>query len=59
MKTNRRYGPHPLGQGVLKIGLAAILKFSSYAELKEVHMCAFTKEEANAHGLTPLSTRVS
>ena len=34
-------------KGVLKIGLAAILKFSSYAELKEVHMCAFTKEEAN------------
>ena len=34
-------------KGVLKIGLAAILKFSSYAELKEVHMCALTKEEAN------------
>ena len=34
-------------KGVLRIGLAAILKFSPHAELKEVHMCAFEKEEAN------------
>ena len=32
---------------VLKIGMEAIVKYDGYAELEEVHMCAFSQEEAD------------
>ena len=32
---------------VLRIGMDAIAKFDGYAELQEVHMCAFNEKEAD------------